>query len=54
MVYGSISMFHHIQGEYYVPVRPYRGFFEAAIEVISKIFHNFEALRVLLVMRAFL
>ena len=44
------AVFLRIQGEYYVPVRPNRGCFEAAIEVIlkdSKFFHNIEAFRVL-------
>ena len=46
-----------IQGEYYVPVRPNRGCFEAAIEVILKILkfvHRIEAFRVLLVQTTFL
>ena len=43
MAHRYIKNFEHwiknsnIQGEYYVPVRPNRGCFEAVIEVILKI-----------------
>ena len=45
-----------VQGEYYVPVRPNRGCFEAVIEVILKILRFFsylKAFRVILIKRTF-
>ena len=45
-----------VQGEYYVPVRPKRGCFEAVIDVILKFlkyFCNFKAFRVPLVKGTF-
>ena len=45
-----------IQGEYYVPVRPNRGCFEAVNErilTILKISHNLKVFRVLLVKKIF-
>ena len=45
-----------IQGEYYVPVRPNRGCFEAVNErilTISKNSHNLKAFRVLLIKNIF-
>ena len=45
-----------LKGEYYVPVRPNRGCFEAANErilTILKIYHNLKVFRVLLVKKKF-